>query len=261
MAEIMDSAAKKLDIRVIAPNRPGIGKSSPVENWTLSAWAPIVLEFTESLKLKRFSLLGVSGGGPYALAIAAELTDQVESAAIVSGAPPLADFDDRQGLHPAYRILIRMLRHSPWMIPPSLAVAKVISKFPPWKFPMSLVVKTLNKPDKVALYDRAVSKIVMRGFWEASAGKTKNVISDAKVYLAPWDVDLERIQCPTYFWHGEQDRNIPSWMTSHLASKIPGAVMNLMPDEGHFSPCVNLDQTILETLRQHGNGPTAVASH
>ena len=248
MAEIMDPAAKKLNCRIIAPNRPGIGKSTPIENWNLISWAPLVLQFAETLGLRSFSVLGVSGGGPYALAVAAELPDQVISAGMVSSAPPLADFDDRQGLHPAYRILIRMLRHSPWMIPPTLAAAKLISKCPPWRFPMSLILKTLNKPDKIALCDKSVSGIVMRGFWEAAAGGTEKVISDAEVYLQKWDIDFEAIQCPSIFWHGEQDRNIPARMTTHLASQVPGAEMRLLPDDGHFSPCVNLDEEILQVL-------------
>ena len=56
--------------RVIAPDRPGLGRSAPDVGRSLASWAGDVAELMNALGLARFRALAVSGGGPYALALA-----------------------------------------------------------------------------------------------------------------------------------------------------------------------------------------------
>ena len=50
------------------------------------------------LRIDRFRILGISGGAPYAYAAAWMIPERVEAIAVVSGAPPIAELDDRSGL-------------------------------------------------------------------------------------------------------------------------------------------------------------------
>src|SRR4051794_27325018 len=61
-----DKAAKKLKVRFIAIDRPGIGLSDYKKDRKLLDWDSDVTELADQLKIKKISVLGQSGGGPYA---------------------------------------------------------------------------------------------------------------------------------------------------------------------------------------------------
>src|SRR4051794_30947285 len=65
-----DAAARRAGVRLIAVNRPGYGRSDPAPagHPTLADGAPAVADV---LQVDRFAVLGMSVGGPYALACAA----------------------------------------------------------------------------------------------------------------------------------------------------------------------------------------------
>src|SRR3954465_2442307 len=80
--------ARELGVRLLAPDRPGIGLSSAQPGRRLLDWPPVVRELARQMGITRFSVLAISGGGPYALATAFALPEIVDTAVIVSGAPP-----------------------------------------------------------------------------------------------------------------------------------------------------------------------------
>ena len=70
--------------RIIAPDRPGLGHSDPEPGRSLASWAGDVADLMNVLGIARFRVLAVSGGGPYALALAWALPDRVERVALLS---------------------------------------------------------------------------------------------------------------------------------------------------------------------------------
>src|SRR3989344_2887950 len=75
------------EFRVIALDLPGFGKSeSPKEIWGVEEYAKFVLEFAESIGLKKFVLLGHSFGGQLATYIAAHHPEKLEKLILVSPA-------------------------------------------------------------------------------------------------------------------------------------------------------------------------------
>jgi len=89
-AERLHEAGVEFGFRLISFDRPGIARSSHPPQRTLLDWPPLLAEAAEQLGVRRFRLLGVSGGGPYALATAWAMPERVQAAAIVCGAPPIA---------------------------------------------------------------------------------------------------------------------------------------------------------------------------
>src|SRR5512141_2581166 len=66
-----EEAARAAGVRLIAPERHGYGCSQPHPQRTLLSYTDDVLQLADALKLDRFAVMGVSGGGPYAIACAA----------------------------------------------------------------------------------------------------------------------------------------------------------------------------------------------
>ncbi|KAJ1547820.1 hypothetical protein HK096_010885, partial [Nowakowskiella sp. JEL0078] len=57
-----------IGVRLFVLDRPGLGISSEKPGRTILDWADDVQEFVKALHIPRFSVLGYSAGGPYALA-------------------------------------------------------------------------------------------------------------------------------------------------------------------------------------------------
>ncbi|UOF91043.1 alpha/beta hydrolase [Fodinisporobacter ferrooxydans] len=77
------------NIRVIAPERPGYGLSDPKPDRTILDWAGDVQQLANHLRIERFSLVGISGGDPHAIACTYAMPHRVIKAAVICGIGPL----------------------------------------------------------------------------------------------------------------------------------------------------------------------------
>jgi pimeloyl-ACP methyl ester carboxylesterase len=243
-------AALAKGLRVIAPDRPGIGLSSPQPGRSFSSWPADVAALADRLGFDRFLLMGISGGAPYTLATAAALPDRVKAAAIVCGAPPFGDPADRAHMHFAYRTLsgnpaVRraampiVLRTSRWMIGRG-----------PDRLPMSLMLKSIPQRDRDAIIGGGW-QTMMRSYLEASHSPAANVLQDGELYLQPWDFQPEDIQVPVAFWHGVADANLPIDVAKRLAARIPHAETHWIEGEGHYSLPVHYGPAVAAWLLAH----------
>ncbi|HLB45042.1 MAG TPA: alpha/beta hydrolase, partial [Candidatus Limnocylindrales bacterium] len=73
--------AEELGIRLIAVDRPGIGLSDPKPGRNLLDWPADIAELADHLALDSFSIVGWSGGSPYALACGLAMADRVRAIA------------------------------------------------------------------------------------------------------------------------------------------------------------------------------------
>jgi pimeloyl-ACP methyl ester carboxylesterase len=64
-------------VRVISPDRPSYGRSSPQPGRSMAAWSRDVASLADALAIERFAVAGHSSGGPYAVACAALLPHRV----------------------------------------------------------------------------------------------------------------------------------------------------------------------------------------
>ncbi|OCL12429.1 alpha/beta-hydrolase [Glonium stellatum] len=72
-----DELASTLKLRLITPDRPGIGESQSDANGTPLSWPDDVLIICQALKITKFSLLAHSAGAVYALATALRIPQHI----------------------------------------------------------------------------------------------------------------------------------------------------------------------------------------
>jgi pimeloyl-ACP methyl ester carboxylesterase len=89
-----DEVFRKLGLRIIAPDRPGMGKLDFQPDRGFSDWPNDVVFLANALGLDKFSILGISGGCGYVAACAAKVPERLHSAVIVSGAWPMNYIED-----------------------------------------------------------------------------------------------------------------------------------------------------------------------
>src|SRR5215212_3033871 len=103
-----EEAFEALGVRVVSPDRPGYGGSSPQPGRQLDDWPVDVAALADHLGQERFAVMGISSGGPYAAVCAALLPNRVASAGIVAGVTDMAWPDARERYYEAEAALMRI---------------------------------------------------------------------------------------------------------------------------------------------------------
>ena len=248
MALLLDSAARKNHLRVFAPDRPGIGRSDPQPHRTLADWPADVRALAAHYGLRKFAVLGVSGGGPYALATVRAMPGKITASAIVSGAPPLDDPRDAANLPAMYRNLLQSHSSHPGTLRVAFRAGRpLLSHLVPDAF-IHLAMLRLPAPDRATLASSRNFSIILRGMRRSWASCSDGVHDDAVIYTRPWNFSPSQIRAPIEFWHGAMDTNFPPALARKLAASIPRARLHLLPGEGHYSLPVNHADAILALL-------------
>jgi pimeloyl-ACP methyl ester carboxylesterase len=242
---LLHAAAVELGIRIIAPSRPGVGRSPRQPGRRLLDWPRVVGELADALALDRVRVLGVSGGGPYALAAAWALPERVVAAAVVCGAPPLGE--SAQGFNFAYRTLLQIYRRHRGLARGFFRLIAPFGRSNPPEFLMRMLRGALVAPDRATLADPAISRMCSDGFREAWIGGGDGVFEDAEIYAQPWGFALEEIRVPVRVWHGSEDSNFAHTLSSY-AERIPGAKIRVIEGEGHYSLPILRAREILADL-------------
>ena len=247
-AHSLDNLGKELGVTIYSPDRPGLGQSDHMENRVLQDWPSIVSEFMDLLGLPAAHLMGVSGGGPYALATACALNDRILSTSIVCGAPPLAELEDRSAMIWPYRALLKARPIMPALLKPAIPLTRWIASKTYEEPPLSWFVSTLAQKDRDILKKDEANLFALYSFREALSKGAPGLIIDADAYTNRWDLDYTQITHPVHFWHGTADQNIPFNMAQHLASQIPQAIPHWLEGEGHYSLPIQHSRDILNCM-------------
>jgi pimeloyl-ACP methyl ester carboxylesterase len=224
-------AAEDLGVRLIAPDRPGVGRS-PFHRFSLRQYPQLVQGFAAALGLERFAVTGVSSGGKYACACAWALPGLVTRAVLASSTCPF----DLPGARATWsgddRLVYTLAGWAPWLL--RLMFAKFtrdVRRDPAAVFAM---MTSLGPADQHILggedFRQAFAANVAEAFRQGSRGPAHDYTLEAR----RWDVPLSQIQVPVAIWHGEDDRLVSPQQSRILASAIPGATTHFVPGQGHL---------------------------
>ena len=231
---IIADVARSAGLRLITADRPGIGRSDPVPGKrTYAGWAHDVANLADALGIERFSVVGYSCGGPYALAVAAELPERVERVGLVSSVAPSEMPRYRKGLAPTDRSMTVLSRYAPWLARAFVGQAVKQARRRPDKFGMQLDRDLRGEPDRTIL-DQGLRPMVVELFKECTRNGPAGMVEDCAVWARPSGIRFESIKAPTGLWHGDADASVSIEHSRWLASKIPGAVLTVLPGAGHL---------------------------
>jgi pimeloyl-ACP methyl ester carboxylesterase len=243
-AQLFAQAAAELDLRLVAPDRPGTGRTDPRRLRRLADWAEDAALVLDALASGPTALLGVSGGGAFAAACAARFPGRVRSLTLVAPLGPPSW--PTGGMAPGQRLALPVARRAPafggWFLGRLAALARRSPR-------LFLLVATSELPgiDRRALAQPAMREAFLAGYAEAFRRGNWGVAQDLRVLTRPWGFELGDITVPTSIHHGEADRTVPPQHARLMAEVIPGARLHLYPGHGHFS-IVGAARQILSTL-------------
>jgi pimeloyl-ACP methyl ester carboxylesterase len=224
-------------IRLIGVDRPGYGLSTPRPYRKLADWPKDIEVLADYLGLKRFGVVGVSGGAPYAASVAHGLSKRVNALALVCGlGPPEAPgmtFGGVSGVAKALRytgarVVMAALGRQ------VLMSDRAVRQLRDWR------TRRMPRPAADANFrDGPMAQLMMANWREGLKRSSLGMAADARIYGEPWHFALEDIVVPTSIWHGRADTIVPVSIGEHYATHIPDAAAHFAENDGHFSIVVN----------------------
>jgi pimeloyl-ACP methyl ester carboxylesterase len=236
--------------RLIAPDRPGLGRSDPATGHSLASWAGDVAELMDALGIPRFRVLAVSGGGPYALALAWALPERVERVALLSSPGSFDIPGAMDGMARVHRLTWLLARWQPrllgWMLSrQQIALGDDAERF------ARAIVGSMHGADREALEaldEAGLRRFVTAPLTEALSRGTAGAVEDLRILRAPWGFGVQDIRVPVHLWHGEADEATPRQMGGWLAAMLPDVDAHFLPGEGHTSTILRYRDVALDAL-------------
>jgi pimeloyl-ACP methyl ester carboxylesterase len=238
-AKLAERIALDTHVRFIGIDRPGYGLSSFKPGRTFVDWADDVIALADALEFDRFSILGVSGGGPYAAACAFKIPDRLDAVGIICGMGPVDVPGLTQNMSWIYRQGLRLTGRFPQVATVLCPVLAFFFRKYPERVLSSIMSGMVTEPDKIALKNTELVGVLSNSFREAFRSSLKGPATDAILYSRPWGFSLKDIDIGIHLWHGEKDRIVPPEMARYLARSIPHCRVTFYADEGHFSVVLN----------------------
>ncbi len=228
-----DAPARAVGVRLLVPDRPGYGLSTYQRRRSLAGWADDVVQLADHVGLERFAVMGVSGGGPHAAACARYLPERVSAAGIVSGVAPLAARASEAGMTPIDVLLARVSRRVPALARPLFAAQAALDRRWPERV-LTMMERELGPADAATLRRPEVRAAFLSDMRSASRSTGAAIARDYALFVRDWGFRLDDITVPVHLWHGDADRDVPVVQARRQAEAIPGAVLHVVPGEGHL---------------------------
>jgi pimeloyl-ACP methyl ester carboxylesterase len=239
-------------VRYIAVDRPGYGHSTFQRGRRLADWPRDVAYLADHLKIERFSVVGISGGGPHAIVSARFLADRLVGVGIVSGVGPLAHLGAEEGMLGFNKAVTRLARTSQYLVYPPLALGAVV--FRKWpEVALRAASGQLPAADIEVFSRPEVKAAFIEDYRRASSTSALAAAQDFALFAREWGFRLEDITAPVDIWHGDKDRNVPISHGRLQAERIPGARFHECPGLGHMLAVDRMEE-ILQTVTEQAAG-------
>lgn len=240
-------------LQLITLDRPGYGQSDPDYPRSLRAFADDIQIVTSALDVDSYVIAGVSGGGPHALAAAAN--DGCHACIILGGFAPVP----KTGALPdgPNKLAYRIMRLSPLLFRIFNAVAtfgaiKALSDDAKTEKLIAAMLAKTPPEDRDLISEPDAKAGLIDNLREAFKQGGKAVGEESLMLGGDWRHELPEIQVPIHWWHGKNDANVAYDDAKRFASTL--AMINWHAlDDGHSAWMHHWDEivaTITTALRR-----------
>jgi len=239
----LDAAFAAAGVRVITPDRPGYGRSTAQPIRTTAEFTADTAALVDRLGVDRFGVMGLSSGGPYAVACAAQLGARVLGAVVAAGNTDMTWPSADDGYLPSeLRLMSLDDPDSAVRLAEDIYGADGARFFDDgWD---------LGTCDSAWLADETNAIALLTAMTDAFHQGVDAYARDIWVQGRAWSFDPAAITCPVIVAHGADDRLVPIGHSRHTAALIPGAELRVLDGVGHLGLVDELPALAAEITRR-----------
>lgn len=251
-------AAVVKGLRLLALDRWGYGLSDAKRDPVLADYGRDAEELADKLGLERFAVTGVSGGGPFAVAVAASLKDRVCALALVSPVGVIAGAPVGVTLRPLHALCFRLAPRIPGLLAGSFQAYRAVLAAAP-NLALRMAVPGTARADREIVREGRVRAGMVAAFSEGLARGVDGPVTDMALFGRPWGeslqggrsagVDFAGISAQVRIWIGLQDRNVPLAAVRALRRALPTSEYIEIVDAGHQWLAAN-HAVVLDWIRE-----------
>lgn len=236
---LFDTDARRRGVRLLAPDRPGYGRSSPWPDRTLADTGTLVAAVLDDAGAHDAGAVGFSGGGPHALAFAATREDRVRGVDVVAGAVPPSLRSTRP---PALRAVEALATTTPRVLRGVMRAQRWLAEHTSPELVVSQYTTTEGRAD----VPDAAAELVRREFVEAFAHTRRGFVTESRLLARAWDVPPADVGRTVRLWHGGDDTNVPLADARRLADRLPDGRLTAFDGADHLGTLLRAVPRILD---------------
>ena len=234
---------RELGVRYLMADRPGYGGSTRKPGRGIADVTDDLVALLDSHGLDRVPVMGTSGGGPHALAIAARRPDRISAVTVVVGAAPLEPDEVAQlvgvnaggyaaaekGWQALYDFLAPVRER---LLSPE-GMQGVLHDAPP--------------TDRAIMENPVWQRMSRANLAESLRQGAEGWTDESFALHGRWDFDPADVKASVTWWHSADDKNAALSAARRLAAQIKDVDLRIWRGEGHFASIVH-DREIVEEL-------------
>jgi pimeloyl-ACP methyl ester carboxylesterase len=243
-------AAERLGLRVVVVERPGSGLSDRHHYAAVVDWADDMAQMADALGAERLGIVGLSGGGPYALACGAvpPLVARVAAVAVLDGTVPAVGPEATAGgivdLARRFGPVLSQLRRPLALLSTGLLAPLI----PVAHYAYQAYASIWPDDDRQVLADPEVEAIFVDDILNVIKGGCQAVVDDARLLGRDWGFRLADVKVPVRWWHGDADPLVPVAGVEAAVTRLQDAELTLRSGESHLGGFARIDE-VLEFIR------------
>lgn len=227
--------AEREGFRIIGVDRPGVGHSTPHLYGDIAGFTDDLERLMDALEVENAAVVGLSGGGPYALAASARLGHRVPAVGVLGGVAPTAGDDAISGgvvaltrlAHPVLKVA---------RLPMGRGLAGAVRVLTPLADQAIGMYARVCPPGDRDLLSRPEFKAVFLGDLTRRANRRFSApFSDLVLFGKPWGFALGEVDAPVHWWHGTEDNIVPAAHGEAVVERLKEATFNSVDGGGHLA--------------------------
>jgi pimeloyl-ACP methyl ester carboxylesterase len=233
-----------LGVRYLMADRPGYGGSTRKPGRGIADIADDLVALLDMHRLDRVAVMGTSGGGPHALALAARYPGRVSVVSVIVGAVPLepdevnhlvgVNAKSYAAAEKGWEALHELLVGVREQLLGAAGIQGVLSDAP--------------AADRAFMESAAWQKMTRLNLEESLRQGSEGWADEGFALHKPWDFEPGNIKASVTWWHSDDDKNVPLSAARRGAARLRQLDLRLWHNEGHFAAVVHDKEIVQELL-------------
>jgi len=248
-------AAEEVGVRIVGVDRPGTGLSTSHLYGSILDFVGDLRILIDELSFDDLAVIGLSGGGPYALAAGYAMPERVKVVGVLGGVAPTRGEDAIAGglvsLATRFAPLI-----PPFRVPLGLALGLLVAALMPVGRPALEMYARISPPGDREVFAREEIKAMFLNDLTETGGRLRAPVDDVILFTRDWGFRLGDVHVPVKWWQGDADHIVPLAHGRHCVERIPDAELFIRPGESHLGG-FGAAEEVLETILAAWDGRRA----